>query len=33
MKRAIEGDEFAADRGEAVPYSTTTIADRVLATA
>jgi uncharacterized protein len=33
MKRAIDGDEFAADRGEATPYSTTTIADRVLAAA
>ena len=33
MKRAIEGDEFASDAGAAVPYSTTSIADQVLATA
>jgi predicted TIM-barrel fold metal-dependent hydrolase len=33
MQSAIKSDEFAADHGEATPYSTTTIADRVLAAA
>jgi hypothetical protein len=33
MQSAIGSDEFAGDHGEATPYSTTTIADKVLAAA